>query len=259
MSAVLADLRSELRFEHVRQQVRVTRNGHLVALTSDALLIWEPRSKIPAYAVPAASILVPTSSTPYAVPDEVPATISYEQRGKLHLNPGMTVSVTVDGETLADVGFRFDDPDLSAYVLLRWTAFDWDEEATRMLAHPQDPYVRVSTRKSDRHLRVSYRGTELASSKNAVLLLETDLPPRWYLPREDLTPGLFEESATHTVCSYKGVASYLSLAGEPRGRDLAWFYPDPLIDAEPVRDMVCFWSERTDLEIDGEPVERPHR
>ena len=252
MSAVLADLRAELRFEPVRQQIRVTHEGRPVAVTADALLVWEPRSKIPAYAVPESSIVVPLTKARYAVPDERPAVISYEQRGRLHLDPGSTVTLTVGGEELSDVGFQFDDPDLAGHVLLRWTAFDWQEESVPMLAHPQDPYVRVSTRRSDRHVRVSYRGTELASSKDAVLLLETDLPPRWYLPRRDLNLGLFEESTTHTECPYKGVASYLSLAGDRRGRDLAWYYPDPLTDAEPVRDLVSFWNERVTLLVDGE-------
>jgi uncharacterized protein (DUF427 family) len=249
---VLTDLRSELRYEPVRQQVRVTRDGHLVSVTSDALLVWEPRSKIPAYAVPESSIVVPLTTAPYTVPEDLPALISYEQRGRLHPAPGRTVTLAVGDEVLTDVGYRFDDPDLAGHVLLRWNAFDWDEEDTRMLAHPQDPFVRVSTRTSSRHVQVLYRGTELASTKDAVLLLETDLPPRWYLPRSDLTAGLFEESSTRTECPYKGVASYLSLAGDRRGRDLAWFYPDPLPDAEPVRDRVSFWNERDTLLIDGE-------
>jgi uncharacterized protein (DUF427 family) len=125
-----------------------------------------------------------------------------------------------------------------------------------MIVHPQDPYVRISTRPSDRHVVVDYRGQRLAESSRAVVLLETGLVPRWYLPREDLTPGLFVASETRTECPYKGVASYLSLAEDPRGRDLAWFYPDPFNDAVPVRDLVCFWSERTDLVIDGVAVPR---
>jgi uncharacterized protein (DUF427 family) len=261
MSAALADLMSGLRYEHVRQRIRVSRAGTLVAETTEALLVWEPRSKIPSYAVPLESIVVPTSTAPYAVPDPAdrPSAIPYEQRGRLHLDPGQTVTLTVDGTDLEGVGYQFDDPDLAKHVLLRWTGFEWDEEATRMLAHPQDPFVRVSTRRSDRLVRVSSRGRLLAETRDAVLLLETGLPPRWYLPRADLTPGLLVQSATRTECSYKGVASYLSLGQESRGRDLAWFYPDPLIDAEPVRDRVCFWAERTDLELDGVAIDRPER
>ena len=39
--------------------------------------------------------------------------------------------------------------------------------------------------------------------------------------------------------------------------DLVWSYPDPAHDAEPVRDMLCFFSERVDIELDGVVEERP--
>jgi hypothetical protein len=46
--------------------------------------------------------------------------------------------------------------------------------------------------------------------------------------------------------------------GDPTaGRDIAWTYPEPLHDAERVRDLVCFFSERTDLSVDGVHVDRP--
>jgi len=39
--------------------------------------------------------------------------------------------------------------------------------------------------------------------------------------------------------------------------DLAWSYPDPQHDAEPVRDLIAFFDERADVEIDGVVGERP--
>jgi uncharacterized protein (DUF427 family) len=68
----------------------------------------------------------------------------------------------------------------------------------------------------------------------------------------------FAVSDTHTGCAYKGIASYLSSDGAP---DVAWFYPDPLHDAAPVKDMVCFWRAATvyvddqavDTSMPGEP------
>ena len=67
---------------------------------------------------------------------------------------------------------------------------------------------------------------------------ETGLPVRWYLPREDVRTDLLTPSDTRTICAYKGIASYLSADGVP---DVAWFYPDPLHDALPVKDLLCFW------------------
>lgn len=71
-----------------------------------------------------------------------------------------------------------------------------------------------------------------------MMLIETALPVRWYLPRQDVRMDLLTPSEKHTVCAYKGVASYLSADGAP---DVAWFYPAPLHDALLVKDLVGFW------------------
>ena len=65
-------------------------------------------------------------------------------------------------------------------------------------------------------------------------------------------------SGSSSRCAYKGAASYWHVrVGDRVEEDLVWSYPDPQHDAEPVRDMYCFFSERVDLELDGEAVERP--
>ena len=61
---------------------------------------------------------------------------------------------------------------------------------------------------------------------------------------------LLTPSDLRTVCAYKGTASYLSAGGAP---DVAWTYPDPLHDAEPVRDLLSFWRGAT-VEVDGQAV-----
>jgi hypothetical protein len=47
------------------------------------------------------------------------------------------------------------------------------------------------------------------------------------------------------------------VGGGDAGRDIAWRYRKPLHDALRVKGHLCFWSERTDLLLDGEPVPRP--
>jgi uncharacterized protein (DUF427 family) len=80
------------------------------------------------------------------------------------------------------------------------------------------------------------------------------LPVRFYLPREDVAVPL-EPSETSTYCAYKGRASYFSVPDGPR--DVAWTYREPLHDAEPVRDRVCFFDERLDVIVDGKRRDRP--
>ena len=72
--------------------------------------------------------------------------------------------------------------------------------------------------------------------------------------REHEHPQSLEPSDSHSLCAYKGRASYHSLAGAD---DIAWFYPDPLPDNAEIRDHVAFFNERADIEVDGELLERP--
>jgi len=229
MTTALTELREQLRYEPVVQRVRVRLGDTLVAETTGALLVREPRCVVPAYAVPADAITAVITESTYEPVDRagVPPLITPEMRGVVHLVPGRTVTLTVDGRELHAVGYRFDDPDLADHVLLRWDPFTWEEETVAMIGHAQDPFGRIRTLASDRRVTVSHHGRKLAESTRPVLLLETGLPPRWYLPREDLTPDLFEESNHHSVCAYKGMASYLSVRDDPRGRDIGWYYPVP--------------------------------
>ena len=106
-------------------------------------------------------------------------------------------------------------------------------------------------------MRVLRDGALLAETRRAKILFETALPPRYYLPVEDVRAELLP-SAKKTRCAYKGSASYWSVrAGERVYDDLVWTYTDPQLDAVPVRDLVCFFNERVDLELDGELQERP--
>ncbi len=87
------------------------------------------------------------------------------------------------------------------------------------------------------------------------MLIESGLPVRWYLPREDVRTDLLEPSDTTTRCPYKGVASYWSVRLEGRiEQDIAWSYPEPDHDAEAVRGLLCFFPDRVDLVVDEAPA-----
>jgi uncharacterized protein (DUF427 family) len=109
-----------------------------------------------------------------------------------------------------------------------------------------------------RRIVVSVDGTELAASARTRVLQETGLPPRYYFPRDDVHFELLDATPTETVCPFKGQASYWSVrtpAGEHR--DLAWCYETPIEAAAAIGGYVCFYSERSDLTIDGETQTRP--
>jgi uncharacterized protein (DUF427 family) len=149
-------------------------------------------------------------------------------------------------------------PGLDGYIAIPWDALDaWFEEDEQLIAHAIDPYHRVDVRRTSRHVVVSAEGVRLAESTRGRALFETGLPTRWYLPRQDVSADL-EPSDLVTECAYKGTASYFSVrAGDALLENIAWTYVDPRHDAADVRDLVCFFNEAVDIDVDGDREARP--
>lgn len=178
---------------------------------------------------------------------------------EIHTTPGEVFTLHLDDRDLVEAAFRPMDPDLEGRLTLDFGAFTfWFEEEQQLVGHPHDPFKRIDVLPSSRHVTVTAGGQVLADSARPTALLETHLPIRWYLPREDVRMDLLVPSEQRSTCAYKGHASYFSLkdAGE-EGHDIAWTYEDPLLDATAVKDLLCFWAERTELTVDGSPERRP--
>jgi uncharacterized protein (DUF427 family) len=173
-------------------------------------------------------------------------------------------SLRVRDRTAPDAAWTFDEPVadaafLSGHVAFEWGALDeWFTEDEQLFGHPRDPYSRIDVLKSTRHVRVSLHGEVLADSRRPKVLYETALPPRFYMPLDDVRTELLVPSSRRTRCAYKGSASYWHVrVGSRLVEDLVWTYRDPQHDAKPVADHVCFFNERVDLEVDGERMDRP--
>jgi uncharacterized protein (DUF427 family) len=131
---------------------------------------------------------------------------------------------------------------------------EWLEEDEPLIGHARDPFHRIDSRRTSRHIVVRIGGEIVADTTRAVALFETGLPTRWYIPREDVLAELTRNDSHRTTCSYKGNATHWDVAGE---RAIAWSYELPLNDAVAVRSMISFYNERVDIEVDGELEERP--
>jgi uncharacterized protein (DUF427 family) len=106
-------------------------------------------------------------------------------------------------------------------------------------------------------VRISLDDKLLATTNRGRVIFETALPARWYVPRQDVRAELLD-SETRTGCAYKGFASYYSLRIDARiEHDLAWTYEAPRREVAPIAGMVAFFSERVDIELDGELQDRP--
>ena len=225
---------AELRYAATPKRLRALLDGQTVMDTRDALLVYEPRRVVPWYAVPPDDLhLDLTEHDPTPVP-ELRTPVLPPRHNDWHTVPGRSLHLDGHGE----VAFRPDDPGLGGRVVLHWEPFEWLEEDESVMGHPHDPFKRIDVLRSERQVRVEVDGTTVAESSRPMMLIETGLPVRWYLPREDVRTDLLTPSDTRTICAYKGIASYLSADGVP---DVAWFYPDPLHDALPVKDLLCFW------------------
>lgn len=244
-----------LRYQPTAKRIRACLGGEPVVDTCAAVLVWEPRRVVPTYAVPRAAIsaqLVPAGGD--HGDDEIPGFLDPSVPFTAHTCSGTGYDVIAGGENSPAAAFTPDDPDLADYVILDFDSFEWREEDEPVVAHPHDPFHRIDIRRSARQVRIELDGHLLAESTQPMLLFETGLPTRFYLPYDDVVAPL-ELSQTVTYCAYKGRASYYSVPDGPA--DIAWTYHEPLHDAVPVRDRICFFDERVDVIIDGQRQNRP--
>lgn len=82
---------------------------------------------------------------------------------------------------------------------------------------------------------------------NGEIIAESDqiinLEGNKYFPIKSVNMEFLSKSETHTVCPWKGTASYYDInAGGKTNKDAAWFYPNPSAMADKIRDYVAFWK-----------------
>jgi uncharacterized protein (DUF427 family) len=84
----------------------------------------------------------------------------------------------------------------------------------------------------------SWNGTVLAESDDTVVV-----EGNHYFPRSAVRDDVLVPSDTHTVCPWKGTASYFSVQVDGEvNRDAAWYYPEPRDAAAQIAGRVAFWK-----------------
>ncbi|HEU5486266.1 MAG TPA: DUF427 domain-containing protein [Microlunatus sp.] len=256
----------ELRYQPVQRRIRARLDGELVLETLGAAVVWEPHRVVPSYAAPADDIRAELSPAPprtepvTATPVMLGSTALYDPSAPFafHTAPGRELTLQVGNTRLDGVAFAPDDPALSDQVILDFDAFDWLEEDEPLLAHPRDPFSRIDVRASDRTVRFEHRGRLVAESNRSLMLFEGALlPPRYYLPQEDIAVEL-RPSDRRSACAYKGRATYWSaVVGDEVLPDLVWSYPEPLPDMQLITGRVSLFNERLDVFVDGVAQPKP--
>ncbi|HEV7168850.1 MAG TPA: DUF427 domain-containing protein [Micrococcaceae bacterium] len=255
LSTALKRLLPELRFEPTPKRIRARLGEAPVLDSSRAVLVWEPRRVLPSYAVHEADVaasLSPAASPPPAGADPAELPVMFPNIPfAVRLSGGEALDVAAGSRKAPGAAFRLADPDLAGYIVFDFGAFDWLEEEESIASHPRDPFHRVDVRRSDKHVQVSLHGRRLADSHSPMLVFETNVPVRTYLPPEDVNWPELNATDSVTGCAYKGQASYWAMV-DGDGRDIAWSYLTPLPDAAQLAGLVCFYDEHTDITVDGD-------
>ena len=230
-----------VRVEDAAKRLRTYSGGELIADTTRPLLVWES-PHYPTYSVPVGDVraeLIPTGETEHS-PSRGDADI-YDIRTRDGIIP--KAARRYPSSPLEDLRDR---------VRIDWGSMDeWLEEDEPVYTHARDPYTRVDILQSSRHVEVRIDGVTVADSHQPRILFETGLVPRYYLPMSDVRLDVLTPTATATQCPYKGTASYWSV-GEHA--DVAWCYRTPLEESQKIAGLVCFYSERAEVLVDGEPA-----
>ncbi len=238
-------------FEPTERWVRAKVGSTFVVDSKRALLLWESGTPVGTYVFPAEDV-----RTDLFVPAAEPST-------RRRLLASRWYDVEVDGHSLERLAWRYDEGPLAGYVGLDWFGRKepgvehWYEEEEEVWVHPRDPHKRVDAIASRRHVEVSLDGRKLADTHRPVLLFETWLPVRYYVPPEDVDFTHLEETDLLTRCPYKGIASYWSVSDAPLGKNVVWSYRDPIDAVGLIKDRIAFYNEVVDITVDGIVLERP--
>jgi uncharacterized protein (DUF427 family) len=230
--------------------------GDLAVVDSrEPLLFYEAVFPVPGYAFAERDVRTDLLRPTAADPPTEPA--FFLPKGPV----GQWFDLVVGGRVIPHAAWTRDTPELAGRVIFSWQpgVLDrWLEESEEVGGHPRDPHKRVEALSSSRHVTVALNGSLLAESTNPVLLFETDLPTRFYLPADDVDFGMLTESPNRSFCPYKGVAErYWDAGGDERVPNVAWSYAQPYPAVEKIKDRIAFYNELVDITVDGVEQPRP--
>ena len=88
-------------------------------------------------------------------------------------------------------------------------------------------------------MKAIWQGAVLAESDHTIIVEGIH-----YFPPDAIDRQYFKESETHTVCGWKGTASYFDLVVDGAvNRDAAWYYPGASDAAKNIEGYVAFWKD----------------
>lgn len=87
-------------------------------------------------------------------------------------------------------------------------------------------------------MKAIWNGAVLADSTETIVV-----EGNHYFPPSAINKDFFKPSDTHTVCGWKGTASYFIIeANGKENPDAAWYYPEPRAAAREIAGYIAFWK-----------------
>jgi len=87
-------------------------------------------------------------------------------------------------------------------------------------------------------MKAIWNGKIIAESNNTIIIENNH-----YFPEDSVNKDYIENSETHTVCHWKGEASYYDIVVDGQtNKDAAWYYPDPKSMAKEIQNYIAFWK-----------------
>ncbi len=87
-------------------------------------------------------------------------------------------------------------------------------------------------------MKAVWNGTVIAESDHTEVV-----EGNHYFPADSVKREFFKPSDTHSVCPWKGTASYYTLEVDGKtNADAAWYYPEPKDAAKEIANHVAFWK-----------------
>ena len=242
-------LKDGAHIERTPRRIRAYVGGVPMADSERVLLVFETR-RPPVYWFPTSDVRMDALTAREASAGTNPGQV----RWRLQLG----------GRVIENAAWSYSQPagdlaPLEGHIAFYWREMDaWFEEDEEVFVHPRDPYTRVDTVHSSRHLKVVIDGEVVAETRRPVLLFETGLPTRYYIPKQDVRMEILEPSPTVTMCPYKGTAKYWSVRlGDRIHKDIVWSYPTPIPEVPKIENLLSFYNEKLDIYVDGELQDRP--
>jgi uncharacterized protein (DUF427 family) len=87
-------------------------------------------------------------------------------------------------------------------------------------------------------MKAIWNDTVIAESDDTIVVENNH-----YFPKQAVKVEFLQSSDTHTICPWKGEASYYSLEVNGKlNKDAAWYYPHPKDAAKNIENYIAFWK-----------------